>query len=181
MAARGAFLKLDPEQYEALTKAPTRRAFRDRFDEIQKSLPTDRIGYMDKAWWGLFCILPAGLLDSDPVVSFGRTAALGSQKIYIGAVDDRYLSLFSSTRVGEIASAWKSIDVDGLRTAYFALAKPAPRARGLLGLIYRPHHWYAEFVSEQDWEYVFDYCLGAQEFFQQASQGSLAALFEGSG
>ena len=175
MGARGAFLKLDPGQYEALTRIQNRSEFRDRFEEIDTSIPTDRIGLMDKAWWGLFCILPMGLLDSDPVALRGRTTTLGSQKVYTG------LSFFSSTRVREIVSRWKSIEVADLRAAYFAVAQPLPKARGLWGLIYRPRHWYAKFVTEEDWEYVFDYCHGAQEFFQQASQESLAALFEGAG
>lgn len=180
MGARGAFLKLDVQQYNRLTKAESHREFRDRFEEIESSTTTDRIALMDKAWWGMFCILPPGLLSSDPVASLGKRRELGSQSLYIHAINDRYLSLFSPTRVGEIASTWKSVNVADLKAAYFSLVNPLPRARGLLGLFYRPRHWYAEFVSDDDWEYVFDYCVGAQEFFERASDESMAALFEGS-
>ena len=181
MGARGAFIALSPEQYETLVAAPSRRAFRERYDTIQRSLPLDRLGYMDKAWWGLLCVLPKGLLDTDRVASLGKVSEFGSQRIYVYAIADWYLSLLSPTRVRAIASVWQTLDMETLKRAYFALGKPIPRPKGLRGLFHSRYHWYAEHVSQQDWEYVSDYCRGAQEFFDKTCRESLAALFEGSG
>ena len=81
MGARGAFYILSIEKYTAFVSAPDRAAFLDEFERLNHGetaglFGEDGVGLMDKAWWGLFCILPPGVIDSVFVQVGGHGSAL---------------------------------------------------------------------------------------------------------
>ena len=68
-----------------------------------------------------------------------------------------------------------------LKDRYFALLEPLPRRKGWRGLFAKRRHWYADFVSEEDFEYVMGYCSDALRFFEEALADSRPVMFEGAG
>ena len=100
MGARGAFYKLSNEQYRKFLSAPDRESFLQVFETLNEDDDTglfgeDDVGLMDKAWWGLFCILPRGIIDTDPIECLGEPTEFGTQQLY--AMEGRYWSILSSS------------------------------------------------------------------------------------
>ena len=54
-------------------------------------------------------------------------------------------------------------------------------ARGVLRWLPLARHWYAEYVSEEDYDYVRSYGEAAYQFFQRVCDDGRAIWFEGSG
>lgn len=94
------------------------------------------------------------VLDSaqkEPIIIMrgGKVSEFGTQRIYVHAIADWYLSLFSPARVVAVASAWQTLDIETTKAAYFALGNPIPRPKGLRGLFHSRYHWYAGHVSHE--------------------------------
>ncbi len=184
MGARGAFYKLSIGQYRQFLSAPDRESFLQVFETLNEDEDTglfgeDDVGLMDKAWWGLFCILPQGIIDTDPIDCLGEPTEFGTQQLYV--VEGRYWSLLSVARIQAIVPQWRRLDRAVLKDRYFALLEPLPRRKGWRGLFGKRRHWYADFVSEEDFEYVMGYCSDALRFLEEALADSRPVMFEGAG
>ena len=185
MGARGAFYILSIEKYTAFVSAPDRAAFLDEFERLNEGETTGLfgeggVGLMDKAWWAMFCILPPGAIDTDRVPCLGDPTSFGTQRLYTD-VGGRSWSLLSPSRVQSAAAAWPAFDEGLLRGRYFALGEPVPRTKGWRGLFATRQHWYAEFVSEDDFVYVMGYLDNAGRLLSQAAARAEAVMFEGGG
>ena len=182
MGTRGAFYKLPTERYRKLVSAPDFDSFLDEFELLNRDenvglFGEGDVGLMDKAWWGLFCILPQGIIDTDHVDCLGEPTEIGTQQLY--ATGGRYWALLSVSRVQSIVPKWQGLDKAVLKDRYFSLLDPLPRPKGWRGLFAKRRHWYADFVSEEDFEYVVAYCSDALQFFEEASADNRPVMFEG--
>ena len=153
-----------------------------RYDAIGKSLDRQNVGDLDKAWWGIVCILPDGLLDTDQIAGLGAPVPFGTQKMYIDHRRDFYISLLSAERVCAISEKWQRISRESLSPRYFELGKTHRRELGILKWLWPwKRHWYHEYVSDDDFEYVWEYCESSKDFFAKSARKQYAVLLRGSG
>ncbi len=178
MGVRGAFSMVTPDEYHTLIQAADATAVTEFLEETDESRSrgTNAIGLMDKAWHGAFCVLPDGLLNTDVVPGLGTPEEFGTQRIYWAPFDAAFL-VINQGRVPSIATALESHDEARCRSRYFALAEGYPRPKKWWGYRGPKPHWYAEYVSEDDFDYVLSHCRNAATFFREAAKREMGVIF----
>jgi Domain of unknown function (DUF1877) len=160
MAGRGVHFALTADQVDALLAASDDEERRAVVEEIEEEGWEEADAQeTDKAWDAIHRCLADGTLEPGAGSYPLNKAILGGQPLYEG--DDYIMALVMPHEVKEVAAALAGLDQDWLRTRYQALAATD----------------YAEFVSDDDFEYTWDWFAPLKAFYQKAASTGRAVLF----
>ena len=118
----------------------------------------DWVTFVDKSWDAIHRCLTNGYMLPDPSNPMAR-CILGVQEI--DTADNWIVGLCFPEDVKEIDLAIRHLDRDWLHKKYWALPKDE----------------YGIFMSEDDFEYTWDYFRDTQDFFRRAAASGRHSLF----
>jgi uncharacterized protein DUF1877 len=161
MACRGVLFAITQEQANKLQAAhgDDTAVLSIVQDEIEEAWDEAHLCQTDKAWDAIHRCLGDGTLRSNkgPL----SLCILGGEQLH---KDQSYIvSLLTAEQVKQVAEALKPIDKEWLRARYF---KIDPADYGLPGML-----------SEQDFEYTWDWFEGVREFYQKAAAEDRWSIF----
>ncbi len=145
-------LKTDEERRDYITDDVEERYF-DDFPE--------RLAELDKSWDGLHRSLTDGKYAWNNGTYPLNHVVLGGESLYDG--DDYIMVLKTPKQVYEIAKAIQTISKDDLKKGYKQIPVDDEE--------------YAEFISEEDFDYTWDWFEQTKKFWQLASNEERYVLF----
>jgi uncharacterized protein DUF1877 len=128
-------------------------------DEIEEAWDEAHLCQTDKAWDAIHRCLGDGTLrtSKDPL----SLCILGGEQLH--EHESYIVSLLTPAQVKQVAQAVQPIDREWLRARYF---KINPADYGIPGML-----------SEQDFEYTWDWFEGVREFYQKAAAEARWSIF----
>jgi hypothetical protein len=160
MACRGVHFALTDDQVKGLLAAADDEERREIVGEMEEEGWEEADAQeTDKAWDAIHRCLADGTLEPGAGSYPFNKAILGGQHLYGG--DDYIIALVMPNEVKDVASALARLDRNWLRTRYLALAATD----------------YAAFVSDDDFDYTWDWFAQLKEFYQKAASTDRAVLF----
>ncbi|UKB82716.1 YfbM family protein [Chryseobacterium sp. MEBOG06] len=129
-------------------------------EEFMENEP-ERFAEVDQSWDGLHRSLTDGKLEWDNGTFPLNHVILGGQKIY--HKNDYIMSLKTPEQVVEIAKAIEKVSIKDLKEGY--------------GQIKSDDKEYAEFLSEDDFEYTWTWFKNSVEFWKNAASEGRFVLF----
>ena len=167
MPCRGVYFALTPAQEQRLLAC---RCDDDLinliYEEIEVEWDEEHLCQTDKAWDGIHRVLGDGTLSPKGKISLERVV-LGGKSLHKG--DDYIISYLTAAQVAELAPQLLAVTEPWFRERYFALAKKTFFSIGRSD--------YADFVSEEDFEYCWAYFESIRDFFQTAAQENRPIVF----
>lgn len=162
MACRGVFFALSSEQREHLLALESDEKRLDYIqEEIEGAWDEEHVLETDKAWDAIHRCL------ADGTISVGRSSAplgkliLGGKQLY--ADQQSYIINFTDkSELLEITDALKAVTKEWLRKRYEQL---------------RGTDYPQELISEQDWEYTWDWFSPIPSFVDRAVQEGRSLIF----
>lgn len=130
-------------------------------EEAMMEIEPERFAELDKSWDGLHRSLTDGKFEWDNGTFPLNHVILGGQKIYYK--DDYIMSLKTPEQVVEIAKAVENVTKDDLKKGY--------------NQIELDDEEYAEFLSEEDFEYTWAWFKNSIEFWERAASEKRFVLF----
>ena len=160
MACRGVHFAIRPEKMSRLLQARTDRDLLSIVqDEIEVEWDKEWLYQTDKAWDAIHRSLTDGQLRFDNGAFPHKAAVLGGEPLYRG--DDYIVSLVRPESVGAVARALARVDKQALREGYSKISQSD----------------YQGLISDEDFEYTWDWFDGLAGFFQKAAEGGRAVIF----
>jgi Domain of unknown function (DUF1877) len=162
MACRGVFFALSSAQKEHLLALDSDEK---RISYIQEEIeePWDEAHLMqtDKAWDAIHRCLSDGTLKVAPSSTPLGKLILGGIQLYSDP-QSYIVNLTDSSELPEISIALKTVTKEWLKGRYDQL---------------RGTDYPQEFISEQDWEYTWDWFSGIPDFVNRAVQEGRSIIF----
>lgn len=162
MGCLGLHFSLDDEQVAALraVEEDERVDFvQEAFEEELWANDSSRAQESDKAWDAIHRSLTDGTLGWESGEYPLNHVIFGGEPMYSG--DDYLLSLKSPEQVRDVAAALRSVTKEKLRAGYDHID---PDAYGMP-------------LSEEDFDYTWEWFQGVVDFYQRAATAGLAVLF----
>jgi hypothetical protein len=162
MACRGVFFALSPAQKEKLLSLETDQGRLDYLQEgIEAAWDERNLLQTDKAWDAIHRCLAGGSLVVGPSPNPLSKVILGGTQLY-SDTQSYIINLVEEPQVPEVAAALKMVTKEWLKNQYDAL---------------RHTDYPRELISDQDWEYTWDWFSGIPEFFVRAAQENRSVIF----
>lgn len=159
MACRGVFFALTDDEAARLLAAPSDETLVEIIqEEIEERWDEEWLQETDKAWDAMHRCLTDGSLSIASISPLHR-CVLGGRQLYDG--DDYIVSFLTPPEVEEVAAALRPIDRAWMRERY-ARIDPTD---------------YDEPLSEEDFEYTWEWFQGVQAFYRKAATGRRAVIF----
>ena len=162
MACRGVFFALSPSQRERLLALNTDRERLEYVqEEIEAAWDEAHLLETDKAWDAIHRCLGDGTLSvsrSENLLSkllLGGTQLCSDSQTYI-------INLVEHSELAEILTALKSVSKESMHARYEKL---------------RNTYYPPELISEQDWEYTWDWFSAIPDFIAQADREGRSVIF----
>lgn len=159
MACRGVLFAITPEQAQQLLAARGSDAAVLQIvqDEIEEAWDEEHLCQTDKAWDAIHRCLGDGTLGN--VNGPMSLCILGGEALHHG--DSYIISLLQPNQVKQVADALRPLGQEWLRKAYFAIS---PDDYGLP-------------LSEDDFEYTWEYFQSVREFYERTARRALVNLY----
>lgn len=135
--------------------------FQEEIEEAIMENEPERFTEFDKSWDGLHRSLTNGKLEWDNGTFPLNHVILGGQKIY--HEDDYLMSLKTPEQVVEIAKAVEKISKEDLKNGYIQIQSDDEK--------------YGEFLSDEDFEYIWSWFKNSVEFWKKAASEKRFVLF----
>ena len=148
MPCRGLYLALTPDQEPRLLACLSDDEVIALVQEIEEEWDEEHLCQTDKAWDAIHRVLG----DDERVV-------LGGKSLYEG--DEYIVTYLTASDVAQLAPQLQPIPEEWFRERYFALKASD----------------YADFVSEEDFGYSWEYFQCIRKFFQQSAQQNRPIIF----
>lgn len=161
MACRGVFFSLTSSQQERLLACETDRERLDYVQQIEEAWDENHLLQTDKAWDAIHRCLTDGMLVIAPDPNPLGKVIVGGKQLY-SDTQSYIINLIEPHEVPAVATALKTVTREWMKTQYERL---------------RDTDYPQEFVSEQDWEYTWDWFSGIPEFFARAAQDNRSVIF----
>lgn len=162
MGRLGLHFSLDTDQVTALKAVDVYERIEFVQEELEGTLwadDKDRAQETDKAWDAIHRSLTDGTLGWESGQYALNHAIFGGESLYDS--DDYILSLKSPQQVRDVADALRGVTQEMLRTGYNGID---PKNYGMP-------------LSDDDFEYTWDYFQGVVDFYQRAAADGLWVLF----
>ena len=167
MACRGVYFALTPEQEKRLLACRSDQELTDLvIEEIETQWDEEHLCETDKAWDAIHRVLGDGSLKPKRKTSLERVV-LGGKSLYKG--NDYIITYLSAAEVAELARELQPITESWFRDRYFALKKKTFFPIGRSD--------YADFVSEEDFQYTWEYFQLIRDFFQKTAAEHRSIIF----
>ena len=162
MACRGVFFALSSEQKERLLALDSDEKRLDYIqEEIEEAWEEDHLLQTDKAWDAIHRCLTDGTLSVARSSTPLGKLILGGIQLY--SDPQSYIVNFTdSSELSEISIALKAVTKEWLKARYEQL---------------RGTDYPQEFISEQDWEYTWDWFSSIPGFVARAAQEGRSLVF----
>ena len=162
MACRGVFFALTPTQTDHLMALDSDEKRLDYLQlEIEQAWDEEHLLQTDKAWEAIHRCLADGSMTVAPSASPLGKLILGGTQLY--SDPERYiLNLIESSELPEISAALKAVTKEWLKSRYDQL---------------KTTDYPQEFISEQDWEYTWDWFSGIPEFVARTAHEGRSLIF----
>jgi hypothetical protein len=160
MACRGVHFALSNEQLTKLLDARGDEALLDVLEvEIEEQWDEEWSYETDKAWDAIHRCLTNGEIGFDNGEYPLDHCILGGRQLHSG--EDYIVSLKAPQQVSDIGAALQPISRGELRRRYFSMSAPD----------------YSSGISEEDFEYTWDWFNGLGEFFAKAASAGRHVIF----
>jgi len=162
MACRGVFFALSSSQREHLLALSTDSARLQYIQEdIEAAWDEAHLLQTDKAWEAIHRCLTGGTLVVGRSSSPLGKLILGGTQLY-SDTQSYIVNLIEHGELSEISVALKTVTKEWMKSRYEQL---------------RNTDYPQEFVSEQDWEYTWDWFSGIPEFIARADVEGCTVIF----
>jgi hypothetical protein len=101
----------------------------------------------------------------------------GQQLSDVGSNGSYIISFVPAAQVPNVAKAIHPIDKDRFRLAYFDLPNTPSKPSGLLAFLKTRPRRYEYPISEEDFEYTWDYFEEVQKFYYRAASTGFSTVF----
>jgi hypothetical protein len=162
MACRGAFFALRSSEKDhllALTSDEKRLGYVQ--DEIEAAWDEAHLLELDKAWDAIHRCLTDGTLTVSRCSSPLGKLILGGMQLY-SDTQSYIINLTESSELSEISTALKAVTKEWLKERYDQL---------------RNTNYPQEYISEQDWEYTWDWFSGIPAFVDRSAEEGRCIIF----
>ena len=162
MACRGVFFALTAAERERLLAYETdRERLGYVLEEIEQAWDEKHLLQTDKAWDAIHRCLTDGTLIIGPDPKPLGKVILGGRQLYSNT--ERFIiNLIEADVVPEVAVALKAVTEEWMRNRYDRL---------------RDTDYPQDFVSDQDWQYTWDWFSGIPDFFAHAAEEHRSVIF----
>jgi hypothetical protein len=162
MACRGVFFALSSAQTEHLLALDNDEKRVDYIqEEIEETWDEEHLLQTDKAWDAIHRCLTDGTLTAARSSTPMGKLILGGTQLYSDP-ESYIINLIESSELPEIATALKAITKEWLKSRYDQL---------------RTTDYPQECISEQDWEYTWDWFSGIPDFVDRAAHEGRSLIF----
>lgn len=131
----------------------------DVIEAIEESWNEEWAYETDKAWEAIHRCLTDGKVGFDNGAYPWNLCILGGRQLHSG--DDYVVSLKSPQQVGDVAASLLKISRQDLRERYFSISDPN----------------YGQGISEEDFEYTWNWFEGLPRFFSRAAAAKRHVIF----
>ena len=162
MACRGVFFALSPSQRDHLLSLQTDREILDYIQvDIEAAWDKPHLYETDKAWDAIHRCLTDGSLTMVPSANPMGKLILGGRQLY-SDTQTYIVNLIEANELPEISEALNGVTKEWMKARYDQL---------------RETNYPQEFISEQDWEYTWDWFSGIPDFIVRAVQENRSVIF----
>lgn len=165
MACLGVLFALDEKvvlKLKSFKSDADRLAFlQEEIEETIMQNESEQFAELDKSWEGLHRSLTDGKFAWDNGIFPLNHVIMGGEQIY--NEDDYIMSLKTPNQVAEIAEAVGKISKENLRNGYHKISTD--------------DEGYAEFLSNEDFEYTWTWFENSVEFWKRAASDKRFVLF----
>lgn len=159
MACRGAFFAItDEDEARLLAAESDEDVLHIVQEEIEERWDEDWLQETDKAWDAMHRTLADGTLEGSGDTPLDKCVP-GGRQLHQG--DDYIISFLTAAEVREVAEAIKGLDQDWMRRKYSQI----------------DCRDYEVGLSEDDFEYTWEWFQGVQAFYQKAAAGNRPVIF----
>jgi hypothetical protein len=160
MACRGVHFALNEEEAKKVSAAlgDDERLMSIIQEDIEEQWDENWLAETDKAWDAIHRCLTDGRLSCDAPTP-QHLCILGGKALHAG--DAYIVSFVSPEQVKQVAAAIANMDRASMRTRYLAI----------------PEEDYGQPLSEEDFEYTWEYFQGVRELFAKAAKAGRAVIF----
>jgi len=159
MACRGVHFAITDEDAANLLNGQSNDIVMGVVEAIEEPWNEEWLYQTDKAWEAIHRCLTDGGLGFENGEYPWKLCILGGRQLYSG--DDYIVSLKTPKEVSDFASSLCGAPRERLRERYFAISDPEYRAQ----------------MSEEDFEYTWDWFNGLPEFFGRSSAARRHVIF----
>jgi Domain of unknown function (DUF1877) len=159
MSCLGVHFALDQKQHDQLTAATNDDEVKAVLAEIEEAWHKDHVGESDKAWDAIHRCLTDGSLDDEAGEFPLSHVILGGKQLHSG--DDYIVALVTADQAKEVAKALLPISKETLRSSYSTID---------------PDDYEGE-ISNDDFEYTWEWFENVREFYLRASINSRSVIF----
>ena len=162
MACRGVFFALSSEQKERLLALDGDEKRLDYIqEEIEEAWDEAHLLEIDKAWDAIHrCLTDGSLMVARSSSPLGKLI-LGGTQLYSDP-ETYIVNLIESSELPEISTALKGVTKEWLKSRYDQLKRT---------------DYPKECISEQDWEYTWDFFSGIPDFVDRAAHEGRSVVF----
>lgn len=165
MSCLGVLFSLDEKEVMKLksykSDAKRLKYLQEYIEETYFEKYPERVAELDKSWDGLHRSLTDGKYDYNNGAFPLNHVVLGGELLY--KKDDYIISLKTPREVVDIAKAVETVSEEDLRNGYDQISSDDGD--------------YAEFLSEEDFQYTWDWFSRSKEFWKLAAKENRYVLF----
>ena len=179
MACRGLYLSLSQDQTESLRRCDSDEEVISYLQNLEEEWDEAHLQETDKAWDAMHRCLSDGTLERSNGEYPLNAAVLGGKALYDG--NDYIVSFVTEAQTKEIAEATATVTREAFRMRYDGLSGTAKKWEGIKGIFYslsRPREApYDGPISDDDFEYTWEYFVEVRNFYAKAASENRAVVF----
>jgi hypothetical protein len=159
MACRGVHFAIADEDAGKLLRAQDDASVMDVVESIETAWDKEWLHETDTAWEAIHRCVTDGKVGFDNGDYPWSLCILGGRQLHSG--DDYIVSLKSPTQVADVAGSLRTFLRQNMRDRYFSISDPD----------------YAPGISDEDFEYTWNWFEGLPEFFSRSAAAGRHVIF----